>query len=314
MIRSYKIENQYLRIKTLNIGASLFEVFDKKKKINLILNLGSQKNYLRNKAYLGSTCGRFANRIRNASFVLNKKKYFLSQNEGSNILHGGKNSFSKKIWNLIHHKKNSIKYHHFSKHLEEGFPGNLNCFCEYSLKGREIFITMSAKTDLLTHVNLVNHAYWNLNKNKDLINNHHVLINAEQYLENNHQNIPTGKKINVEGTPFDFRKWKILGSQINLNKKGFDENFIMKSNYNARIYSPQSGILLTLYSNQPGLQFYTGQHLKFKSNKKKLFPFQGLCLETQAFPNSPNNKNFPNTVLKPNELYKHKMMIKITHQ
>ena len=88
----------------------------------------------------------------------------------------------------------------------------------------------------------------------------------------------------------------------------------MKSNLNARIYSPQSGILLTLKSNQPGLQFYTGQHLKFKNNKKELFPFQGLCLESQAFPNSPNNKNFPNTVLKPNDLYKHKMKIKITHQ
>ena len=105
MIRSYKIENQYLRIKTLNIGASLFEVFDKKKKNILILNLGSQKNYLRNNAYVGSTCGRFANRIKNASFVLNKKRYHLSKNEGSNILHGGKNNFSNKIWNLIHHKK-----------------------------------------------------------------------------------------------------------------------------------------------------------------------------------------------------------------
>ena len=314
MIRSYKIENQYLRIKTLNIGASLFEVFDKKKKINLILNLGSQKNYLRNNAYVGSTCGRFANRIKNASFVLNKKRYHLSKNEGSNILHGGQNNFSNIIWNLIHHKKNSVRYHYFSKHLEEGFPGNLNCFCEYSLIDREIFITMFAKTDLSTHVNLVNHAYWNLNRNKNLIFNHHVLINADQYLENNHQNIPTGKKINVEDTPFDFRKWKILGNQINLNKKGFDENFIMKSNLNALIYSPQSGILLTLKSNQPGLQFYTGQYLKFKNHKKELFPFQGLCMESQAFPNSPNNKNFPNTVLKPNDLYKHKMKIKITHQ
>ena len=314
MIRSYKIENQYLRIKTLNIGASLFEVFDKKKKINLILNLGSQKNYLRNNAYVGSTCGRFANRIKNASFVLNKKRYHLSKNEGSNILHGGQNNFSSKIWNLIHHKKNSVKYHYFSKHLEEGFPGNLNCFCEYSLKDQVIYITMLAKTDLPTHVNLVNHAYWNLNKNKNLINNHLISINADQYLKNNHENIPTGKKIKVENTPFDFRKWKILGNQIDLNKKGFDENFIVNSSLNARLYSPQSGILLTLHSNQPGLQFYTGQHLNFKSNKKKLIPFQGLCLETQAFPNSPNNNNFPSTILKPGNLYKHKMKIKITYQ
>ena len=124
----------------------------------------------------------------------------------------------------------------------------------------------------------------------------------------------TGKKIKVENTPFDFRKWKILGNQIDLNKKGFDENFIVNSSLNARLYSPQSGILLTLHSNQPGLQFYTGQHLNFKSNKKKLIPFQGLCLETQSFPNSPNNNNFPSTILKPNNLYKHKMKIKITYQ
>ena len=173
---------------------------------------------------------------------------------------------------------------------------------------------MQAKTDLPTHVNLINHSYWNLNKNKDLINNHHVFINADQYLKNNHENIPTGKKIKVENTAFDFRKWKVLGNQINLNKKGFDENFILNSGLSARLYSPQSGILLTLHSNQPGLQFYTGQHLKFKSNQKKLVPFQGLCLETQAFPNSPNNNNFPSTILKPNNLYKHKMKIKITHQ
>ena len=158
-------------------------------------------------------------------------------------------------------------------------------------------------------MNLVNHAYWNLEKNKKTIFDHYLMLNSDYYLENNKNNIPTGKLINVEGTYYDFRKFERIGDFIQKKGSGFDENFIIrsKSKLVARLLSKKNKIELSLYSNQPGVQFYTGQHLKYHSKNKIIKKYQGLCLETQFYPNSPNNKKFPSTLITPNNTYNHNM-------
>ena len=210
-----------------NYSRDVNEVIDKRKKINLILNLGNFKNYLKNKPYLGSTCGRFANRIKNGQFKIDSKTYQLSKNEGRNILHGGCQGFDSKIWKIKRQNSNSITYEYLSPHLEEGFPGNLKVQCKYQIHKNSFKIIFSAQSDQKSHVNLVNHAYWNLNKSKTTIFDHFLLINANSYLKNDSSNIPTGEYKKVNKTPYDFRQFRHIGQQIELNRRAFDENFVL---------------------------------------------------------------------------------------
>ena len=313
MIKSSIIENKYLRIKTINLGATLVEVYDKKKKTNLILNLGVLSNYKNNKSYLGSTCGRFANRIKNAQFKIGNKTFKLSRNEGRNLLHGGKVGFDSLYWNLVKKTNQLISYELYSKDGDQGFPGNLKVLCNYRLVKNALTIELTGVSDQSTHINLVNHAYWNLDLKKNTIHDHELVIKASSYLENDKENIPTGKKVRVTNTPFDFTKWQIIGAQLTKNDKGFDENFILQGNLAAKLLSKKSNIMLSIFTNQPGIQFYTGQFLKFKSKQKTLYPYQGLCLETQNFPNSPNEISFPSSLLKKNKIYKHITKYEVTH-
>ena len=173
---------------------------------------------------------------------------------------------------------------------------------------------MKAKSSKTTHVNLVNHTYWNLDKVKKNIFNHELSINADYYLENDKGNIPTGKRINVKNKQFDFRNISNIGDKIQQKGSGFDENYIIKKNssFVAKLISPGSKIQLSLFSDQPGVQFYSGQYLSFMSKSKKIRPYQGLCLETQNFPNSPNNKKFPSSLVSPGQTYRHNMKFKIS--
>ena len=313
MIKSHTLENNYLRIKTLNLGATLIEVFHKPKKINLILNLEKVSSYKNNKNYLGSTCGRYANRIKNAQFKINNKKYKLSKNENNNILHGGKHGFDSKIWELSNSSNQHITYKYISADGEEGFPGELTTFCKFHLIKNNLHISIKAKSTKSTHVNIVNHAYWNLDKIKKNIFRHNLLINSDYFLENDKENIPTGKKMSVKNTYFDFRNISNIGDKIEKKGSGFDENFVIRSNTNliAKLISPKSKIQLSIFSNQPGVQFYTGQHLNYSSKYKKLKAYQGLCLETQNFPNSPNNKKFPSSLIQTSKNYIHNIKFKI---
>ena len=314
LIKVNILENRYLRVKILNIGATLYEVFDKQKKTNLILNLGSLNRYHINRAYLGSTCGRYANRIKNAQFQIDGANFKLSANEGKNLLHGGKIGFDKKLWKIIKLSKDVIEYQCISPDKEEGFPGEVIVNCKYSIKKNNLHINLRARTSKKTHINLVNHAYWNLEKQKNNIFDHELLINADYYLKNDKFNIPTGKFVYVSNTPFDFRSFSRIGNQIKKNKKGFDENYVLKKGtLVSKLKSTKNKILLKIFSNQPGVQFYTGQHLNIRYKDKCLRPYQGLCLETQAFPNSPNMKKFPSTLLIPGKKYSHSIKFEITH-
>tara|TARA_B100002051_G_scaffold273583_1_gene312677 strand:+ start:84 stop:1037 length:954 start_codon:yes stop_codon:yes gene_type:complete len=311
-ITSSIIENKYIKVKTLNIGASIFEIIYKPKKLNLILNLGSKNNYKIKNPHVGATCGRYANRISNAKFKIKGKIYKISKNENNNCLHGGKIGFNKKIWKIDSHSKKSIIYKIISKNLDQGFPGNLNLSCKYELKNKTLSIFYNFFSDKITHVNITNHCYWNLNKNKKKnIFNHDLKIISDYYLPVNKFNIPTGKKNNVEKSYFNFNRFSNIGKKLLLKKNGFDINYITKKrkdNLTAILANKNSGISLGFYSNQPGLQFYTGHKLKFKN---LLYPYQGLCLENQHFPNTPNEKKFPSTLILPYKKYKYFTKIKL---
>ena len=307
------IENKFLRINTLNYGASLYEVYHKRKKINLILNLGSKNNYKYKNASVGATCGRYAGRISNSTFNIFDKKLILSKNDGKNTLHGGKKGFAILPWKKIKKTKNIISYQLISKDSDQGFPGNLIINCTYQLKNNFLIIKYDYKSDKATHVNLTNHSYWNLEKNnKNKIFDHEVRINSKKYLEINNNLIPTGKYKNIKNTIYDFSKFTKIRQKLNflINRKvhqkmkGFDTTYVVQKNfknYVASLKNSKTKIKIDFFSNLPGLQLYSAQNLNYK---KKLLPYQGICLETQYFPDTPNKKNFPSTLIKPNKHYK----------
>ena len=198
-VESSTIQNKFLRVKTLNYGASLFEVYHKKKKINLILNLGSKKNYQNKHPSLGSTCGRYAGRISNSKFKIGNRKFILNANEGKNILHGGKIGFYILPWKKLNQKKDKIVYQLFSVNNDQGFPGNLVVICTYQLRNKFLIIKYEYKSDKSTHVNLTNHSYWNLEKDKKkMIYNHELKLNSAKYLQINKNLIPTGRFKNIK--------------------------------------------------------------------------------------------------------------------
>ena len=311
-VESSIIQNKFLRVQTLNYGASLFEVFHKDKKINLILNLGSKKNYRYKHASVGSTCGRYAGRISNSKFRIAKKQYILNSNEGNNTLHGGKVGFSKLPWIKLKQTKDKIVYQIHSVDNDQGFPGNLIVNCTYQLKNKFLIIKYEYKSNKKTHVNLTNHSYWNLEKiKKNMIYNHELKLNSNKYLQIDKDLIPTGKTKRVKNSIYDFLKFQNLGKKLNFFKnkkidpkhKGFDTTYIVKKNsrnFVGSLKNNNSNIQVNFFSNLPGVQLYSAQNLNYK---KKLFPYHGICLETQYFPDSPNKKNFPSTLIKANKRY-----------
>ena len=311
-VESSIIQNKFLRVQTLNYGASLFEVFHKDKKINLILNLGSKKNYRYKHASVGSTCGRYAGRISNSKFRIAKKQYILNSNEGNNTLHGGKVGFSKLPWIKLKQTKDQIVYQIHSVDNDQGFPGNLIVNCTYQLKKKFLIIKYEYKSNKKTHVNLTNHSYWNLEKiKKNMIYNHELRLNSNKYLQIDKDLIPTGKTKRVKNSIYDFLKFQNLGKKLNffknkkidLKHKGFDTTYIIKKNsrnFVGSLKNDNSNIQVDFFSNLPGVQLYSAQNLNYK---KKLFPYQGVCLETQYFPDTPNKKNFPSTLIKANKRY-----------
>ena len=311
-VESSVIQNKYLRVQTLNYGASLYEVFHKSKKINLILNLGSKKNYRFKHPSVGSTCGRYAGRISNSKFQILKEKYILSTNEGKNTLHGGKTGFSKLPWKKIKHTSDKIVYQLYSPNNDQGFPGNLIVICTYHLKNKFLNIKYEYKSDKKTHVNLTNHSYWNLEKNKkQMIYNHELKLNSNKYLQVNKNLIPTGKIMSVKNSVYNFLKFQNIkkklsffeNKEIDIKYKGFDTTYIVKKNsknFIGFLKNNNSKIQISFFSNLPSVQLYTAQNLNYK---KKLFPYQGICLETQYFPDTPNKKNFPTTLIKANKRY-----------
>jgi aldose 1-epimerase len=278
--------------------------------------------YLAQNPFFGSLVGRYANRIANGQFTLDGHTYTLAKNNGPNTLHGGLVGFDKKVWKAEEANSNAspaLRLTYVSKDGEENFPGTLTTVVTYSLSdNNELRIDYSATTDKDTVLNLTNHSYFDLaGQGAGEILDHVVTIDADKFTPVNKNLIPTGELKSVDGTPFDFRKPVSVRSRINDKDQqlqyggGYDHNFVLNNRgseptFAARVVEPNSGRVMEVLTTQPGVQFYTGNHLQngIKGKNGKVYNYRyGLCFETQHFPDSPNQPNFPTTELKPGERF-----------
>jgi len=270
--------------------------------------------------YFGATIGRYGNRIAKGKFSLDGKQYSLFTNNGPNTLHGGKKGFQYVVWDAKQLGDSMLELSYLSKDMEEGFPGNLSIKVIYQLTDdNELKLTYEAVTDKKTVVNLTNHAFFNLNgAGSGSINNHLLMINADSYTPVDATLIPTGKIVPVANTPFDFRTAVAIGKNVAAtdeqlkNGNGYDHNFVLNKNtsaglnHAATVIADKTAIVMDVYTDEPGLQFYGGNFMQSKNNMKgggKDDFRTAFCLETQHFPDSPNQPAFPSTVLEPGKTY-----------
>jgi len=266
-------------------------------------------------AFFGAIIGRYANRIARGSFTLDGQKYSLPLNNGENTLHGGPHGFNNVVWKAKP-VANGVELSYLSKDGEAGYPGNLSAVVRYTLVKADLRIEYWATTDKDTVVNLTNHSYFNLAGQGDILN-HQLTLHASRFTPVDAGLIPTGERKPVESTPFDFRKATAVGARINADDeqlhrgRGYDHNWVLDSSGGklaeaAEVYDPGSGRVLKVLTDQPGIQFYSGNFLdgsiKGKAGKADEFR-SALCLETQHFPDSPNHPDFPTTELKPGARY-----------
>lgn len=266
-------------------------------------------------AFFGAIIGRYGNRIAHGSFMLDGHKYSLPLNNGENTLHGGPHGFNNVVWKAKP-VENGVELTYLSKDGEAGFPGNLSATARYALVKGDLRIEYSATTDKDTVVNLTNHSYFNLAGQGDILKNE-LTLHASHFTPVDAGLIPTGERKPVEGTPFDFRKATTVGARIGADDAqlhlghGYDHNFVLDSGGGklteaAEVYDPGSGRVLKVLTDQPGIQFYSGNFLDGSIKGKGGKPYElhaALCLETQHFPDSPNHPDFPTTELKPGERY-----------
>jgi aldose 1-epimerase len=293
---------------------------------NVVLGCASLEDYLGKSPYFGCITGRFANRIANATFKLNGTEYKLSANDGSHSLHGGAKGFDKQIWQAKEIKTDSevgLELNRTSPDGEEGYPGNLATTVTYRLDNENVLhIQYKATTDKPTIVNLTNHSYFNLaGEGAGTIFGHELMLNADHYTPMiDSAAIPTGEVEKVEGTPFDFRKSTVIGERIRSGHeqmvygRGYDHNWVLNRTTReegamilaAKLFEPNSGRVLEVLTTEPAIQFYSGNFLTgtvVGSSSTTYRQSDGLCLETQHYPDSPNHPNFPSTVLNPGEIY-----------
>ncbi len=312
------LKNDFLEVELSEYGATIVSIIveDKYgKKTDVVLGYDTLDKYKRQTKYIGATVGRCCNRIKNGKIKVKNKIYQLNCNDGENHLHGGNIGFDKKFWQS-NRTDNSVEFFYHSPDGEENYPGNLNITVTYTLKNNSLIINHYAITDKETICNLTNHTYFNLNGKGDVLGQK-VQIFSNNYTENDKYSIPTGNINSVTNTVMDFRRPKAIGKDINSdfyqvkNSKGFDNNWIIK-NFNgeikkaARAFSEESGIELEIYTNLPGIQFYSGNYLNGAEVGKYGIPIKnhsGFCLECQHFPNLLAYKNFPQPYLKAGEVY-----------
>ncbi len=317
----FTLSDETITAKITNFGATIQSILVKDKhgnEIDVVLGYDDLDGYVNDSgAYFGATIGRVANRTANAKFKLNGKKYKIGKNNDKNSLHGGFIGFNKRLFDYsITDEVLSLSY--VSPNGEEGYPATLSCMVKFYLLDSTLFIEYEATADDDTVVNLTNHTYFNLSgqDSGEALDNE-VYINSEVITPVNRNLIPTGKFLNVKNTPFDFTKPKSIKQDINAKNKqlkicnGYDHNFIVKDadfRKTSRSKSTTTGITLTVFSDQKGVHFYTGNFLGNIVGKGNFcYPKRaGFCFETQNFPNAINCKNFPSPTLKKGEKYKTK--------
>jgi len=315
-----------VEISIINYGAKIVSALvpDKNGKwTDVVLGKSNIDDYMNDQErYFGAVCGRTANRIAGGRFSLEGKEYHLAVNNGPNSLHGGIKGFNAVVWDAHQLDEQTLKLTYLSKDGEEGFPGNLHVTVVYHLADdNTLEIYYEATTDKTTIINLTNHAYFNLSGEGDpYIGDHTLIINANYYLPTNNVAIPLGKPEKVEGTPFDFRTGQAIGKRINeeftqlIYGNGYDHNYILNRSeeglvFCAKAASPKTGIVMDIFTTEPGVQLYSGNFMNgsFTGKNGHTYPKRSaFCLETQHYPDSIHQPDYPTVVLKPEETFRSK--------
>jgi aldose 1-epimerase len=299
---------------------------------DIVLGFDSLDEYLKGHPFFGALTGRYANRIAKGRFTLNGAEYKLAVNNGENHLHGGIKGFDKAVWKARQVPTKvgvALEMTHLSNDGDEGYPGNLSVKVIYTLTDKnELRIDYSATTDKDTVVNLTNHSYFNLaGQGSGDILNHELTINANSFTPVDATLIPTGELRSVKGTPFDFTQQTAIGARVNQDDEqlkfgsGYDHNFVVNGQTGvlrqaAKVYEPKTGRVMEVLTTEPGVQLYIGNFLEEMKGKagKTYNKRNGFCLETQHFPDSPNKKDFPSTVLKKGGQYQTTTVFKFSAQ
>ena len=330
----FLLENQNLKVFVTNYGARIVSLVVRDKfnqNLDVVLGFKSIDDYLKaNEPYHGATIGRYANRISKGVFLLDGKKYNLPINNGINHLHGGPKGFHNKIWSIVSFDKEKIIMTLNSEDGEMGYPGNLDVELTYQIVDNQLEIYYKATTDRKTPINLTNHSFFNLaGEGSGTINNHILKLNSDFYTPVDSTLIPLEEKRLVDDSPFDFRKPKAIGSEINSSDDqivyggGYDHNFILNKtvqdtlSHAATVFEPNRGVKMDIFTTEPAIQFYGGNFMDGsdvgKHGKKFLYR-ESFALETQHYPDSPNNQDFPNVYLSPSETYKSTSIYRFTSE
>jgi len=331
-VKLYTLMNGKLKAALTNYGARLVKLQVPNKAGNLtdvVLGYDSAAAYKSNASnFYGAIVGRYGNRIGDATFTLQGSKYELEKNDGKNSLHGGTHGVYNQVWDVANSSDTSITFTYISPDGEAGYPGEVKMQVTYTLSHTGgLVMDYHATTDKETVLNLTNHAYFNLSgAGSATILDHELQIDAEAITEVDDTLIPTGKSIQVGGTPFDFRQAFVIGDRIETEDaqlkigKGYDHNFELSQASGFRkvasVYAPKTGIEMQVLTTEPGLQFYSGNFMKDTDPKGKsglAYPFRSaFCLETQHYPDAPNHPAFASTVLKPEQTYSTKSEYRFT--
>jgi aldose 1-epimerase len=304
-----------------NYGGRLVSLLvpDKNKQLqDVVLGYGSIADYLASSGNYGALIGRYGNRIKDGRFTLDGKEYQLPQNNNGHCLHGGPNGFHTRVWDGEKIDAQTLKLHYVSKNGEEGFPGKLDVTVTYKLTDENALdIQYEATTDKPTVVNLTNHSYFNISgRLGSSVIDHYIYINADKFAAVDSTLIPIDL-VPVDSTPMDLRMLTLVRAGVltdyeQIQKgRGYDHNWVLNTQGDitkkaAQVYSDESGIIMDVYTNEPGIQFYSGNFMGVSDKGKNGVNYihrGALCLETQHFPNSPNEPSFPSTVLRPGEKY-----------
>lgn len=327
-ILQFTLEAGNVTIQLLSHGATLSSVRvpDRSGKIGEVtLGFDTLEEYLNPHPYFGSTLGRVANRIARGRFTIDGQTSTLFCNDGRNHLHGGKRGFDHVAWTSAGFQTKEAVGAHFSylsRDGEEGYPGNLDVHVTYTLgEDGALVIAWEARTDRPTPVNLSNHAYWNLaGAGSGDIKDHRVTLDAEKYLPSDAELIPTGEIRAVDGTPYDYRREKAIGRDLEKTGGGYDSCFVLGPLVNGwrrvgMVHDPSSGRGLEVFATQPGVHFYTGQMIPSISGRKgeSYSKFGAFALETEGFPDAVNQPGFPNVILRPGQTYSEKAKFRFFH-
>jgi aldose 1-epimerase len=324
-ITLFTLENDNnVKLKITNFGGIITHLFTPDrdgKSEDIVLGFDDLSGYQGEHPYFGAIIGRFANRIAEGKFSLEGKIYKLEVNNGPNHLHGGIEGFDKKIWTSWIEKKAdelTLKLAYESKHMEEGYPGNLLVEVLYTLNNdNELIIDYRAESDRDTILNLTNHSYFNLKSAKGDVLDHYLKMDCSKYTPVDENSIPVGEIKPVSGSAFDFTREKQIGEDFDKLENGYDHNFVIDKKENefkwfAKVTERYTGRTLEVGTTQPGVQFYTANFLDGITGKNNIQykPQHAFCLETQGFPDSPNKPSFPSPVLRKGEHYSHKTVYK----